>query len=119
MRKSGGQLSYDGKSVAAPHGVEALADGGYQVAIRPHHLLLRPPAREAIQLEAAVVRTEINGSESFLHPATDGTPWVAPTHGVHLLEVGQQRPGYVHLARLTVLHGPARPACAPARTPLG
>src|SRR3546814_11474969 len=92
MRKSGGQLSYDGKSVAAPHGVEALADGGYKVAIRPHHLLLRPPAREAIQVEAAVVTTEITGSESFVHGEHDGTRWAAITHGIPRFKIGHLTP---------------------------
>src|SRR3546814_18579949 len=114
MRKSGGQLSYDGKSVAAPHGVEALADGGYKVAIRPHHLPLRPPAREALQVEAAVVTTEITGSESFVHVEHDGKRRVALTPGVHRFEIAQRVPVYLHPAALLVFDGAHRLVAAPA-----
>jgi glycerol transport system ATP-binding protein len=43
MTKAGDRLSYDGKSIAAPPGTQALADGPYKIGIRPHHLMLHPP----------------------------------------------------------------------------
>src|SRR3546814_20749624 len=84
------------------------------VAIRPHHLLLRPPAREAIQVEAAVVTTEITGSESFVHVEHDGTRWVALTHGVHRFEIGQRVPVYLDPAGFLVFDGDDRLVAAPA-----
>src|SRR3546814_13535721 len=78
------------------------------VAIRPHHLLLRPPAREAIQVEAAVVTTEITGSESFVHVEHDGTRWVALTHGVQRFELGQRVPVYLDPAGFLVFDGADR-----------
>src|SRR3546814_14301547 len=77
MQKSGARLGYDGRQVAAPAGAAALPDGTYNVAVRPHHLMLRAPDGEAMAVEAAVATTEITGSESFVHLAHGGLRWVA------------------------------------------
>ena len=66
MTMTGGRLGYGGQSIAAPAGARGLADGAYKVAIRPHHLLLRRPNGEAIEVQATVSTTEITGSESFI-----------------------------------------------------
>jgi glycerol transport system ATP-binding protein len=114
MDKRGSQLSYDGKSITSPHGTEGLPDGTYKVAIRPHHLLLRPPAGEAIQVEASVSTTEITGSESFIHVEHDGLRWVALTHGVHRVEIGDRVPVYLDPAGFLVFDDDEQLVAAPS-----
>ncbi|MEO3430651.1 ABC transporter ATP-binding protein [Pelagibius sp. CAU 1746] len=114
MEKRGRQLSYDGKPIAAPAGTEGLPDGAYKVAIRPHHLLLHPPAGEAIQVEASVSTTEITGSESFVHVEHDGSRWVALTHGVHRVEIGDHVPVYLDPAGFLVFDADERLVAAPS-----
>ena len=113
MVKTGGQLSYDGKSIAAPAGTEGLADGTYTVAIRPHHLMLHPPQRATIQVEASVSTTEITGSESFIHVEHAGARWVALTHGVHRVEIGDRVPVYLDPAGFLVFDAEERLVAAP------
>ncbi|GAB4363138.1 MAG: ABC transporter ATP-binding protein [Kiloniellaceae bacterium] len=114
MQKAGGALRYDGKSIAAPAGTEGLPDGAYQVAIRPHHLLLHPPAGAAIEVEASVSTTEITGSESFVHVEHAGARWVALTHGVHRAEIGDRVPVYLDPAGFLVFDAEGRLVAAPA-----
>jgi len=114
MQKSGGRLIYDEKSVTVPPAVELLADGPYKVAIRPHHLLLRPPAGEAIEVQATVSTTEITGSESFVHVEHGGSRWVALTHGVHRLEIGDRVAVFLDPTGFLVFDAEDRLVAAPA-----
>lgn len=114
MVKAGGTLTYDGKSIAAPAGTENLADGTYKVAIRPHHLLLHPPAGATIEVEASVSTTEITGSESFVHVEHGGSRWVALTHGVHRAEIGDKVAVYLDPAGFLVFDAEERLVAAPA-----
>ncbi len=115
MEKRGNQLSYDGKSITAPAGTQGLADGAYKVAIRPHHLLLRPPPQgEALQVDASVSTTEITGSESFVHVEHGGSRWVALTHGVHRVEIGDRVPVYLDPAGFLVFDADERLVAAPS-----
>ena len=114
MVKSGANLSYDNKAIAAPPGSEALADGPYTVAIRPHHLMLHPPRNQAIEVQAAVSTTEITGSESFVHLEHDGQRWVALTHGVHRVEIGDKVPVYLDPAGFLIFDAQQRLVAAPA-----
>ena len=43
--------------------------------------------------------TELSGSESVAHFELPGAVWVSQSHGVHLYEVGEQRPFYLDAAR--------------------
>jgi len=113
MVKAGDRLSYDGKSIAAPPGTQALADGPYKIGIRPHHLMLHPPQREAIEVAAAVSTTEITGSESFIHLEHAGSRWVALTHGVHRVEVGDRVPVFLDPAGFLVFDAADRLVAAP------
>jgi glycerol transport system ATP-binding protein len=113
MHKTGGQLSFDGKSIAAPAGTASLPDGPYKVAIRPHHLLLHPPAGAAIQVEATVSTTEITGSESFVHVEHAGARWVALTHGVHRVAIGDRVAVYLDPAGFLVFDAEERLVAAP------
>lgn len=114
MVKAGGQLRYDDKTIAAPAGTESLADGPYTVAIRPHHLMLHRPAGAALEVTAAVSTTEITGSESFVHLEHGGSRWVALTHGVHRVEVGDKVPVYLDPAGFLVFDAQQRLVAAPA-----
>jgi len=114
MQKSGGRLGYDGKSIAAPAELAGLADGSYKVAIRPHHLLLRRPAGEALEVQAKVSTTEITGSESFIHLEHGGLRWVALTHGVHPVTTGDRVPVFLDPAGFLVFDGAERLVAAPA-----
>lgn len=119
MQKSGGRLAYDGKAVAAPAGAQHLPDGTYKVAIRPHHLLLHRPAREAIEVEATISTTEITGSESFVHVEHDGSRWVALTHGVHRVESGDRVPVYLDPAGFLMFDAEERLVAAPGPAATG
>ncbi|GAB4394432.1 MAG: ABC transporter ATP-binding protein [Kiloniellaceae bacterium] len=118
MDKTGDRLTYDGKSITAPAGTEGLADGRYKVAIRPHHLMLHPPRGEAIEVAAAVSTTEITGSESFIHVEHEGRRWVALTHGVHRVEIGDHVPVYLDPAGFLVFDAEDRLVAAPAQSAL-
>ncbi len=77
----------------APADWSGLRDGGYQLAFRPHQLLLRAPSvspDEAIAIDATVTVTEISGSESFVHATVAGEDWVAQASGAHRYEIGEQ-----------------------------
>jgi glycerol transport system ATP-binding protein len=114
MQKSGGRLSYDGKSIATPTGTETLADGLYKVAIRPHHLLLHRPSGESIEVQATVSATEITGSESFVHVEHGGSRWVALTHGVYRLEIGDRVAVFLDPTGFLVFDAEDRLVAAPA-----
>ncbi len=119
MVKSKGQMSFGGKSVAAPAAAQALADGPYQVGIRPHHLYLHRPAQQTLEIEAAVSTTEITGSESFVHVESEGERWVVLTHGVHRVEVGDTIPVFLDPGSFFVFDADDRLVAAPASTGSG
>ncbi len=119
MNKSGGNLVYDGKSITAPAGAAGLPDGDYKVAIRPHHLLLHQPRGEALMVEAAVSTTEITGSESFVHVEHSGARWVALTHGVHRVEIGDRVPVYLDPAGFLIFDAAERLVAAPGKVAAG
>ncbi|MGF1593513.1 MAG: ABC transporter ATP-binding protein [Kiloniellaceae bacterium] len=114
MQKAGDRLNYDGKSVTAPPGAAGLADGPYQVGIRPHHLQLRAPAGESIEVTAEVSTTEITGSESFIHVEHGGSRWVALIHGVHPVETGDRIPVFFDPAGFLMFDAEGRMVAAPA-----
>ncbi len=114
MVKAGGHLTYDSRSIAVPHGAEGLSDGTYKVAIRPHHLMLHPPKTDAIEVEASVSTTEITGSESFIHLEHGGLRWVALTHGVHRVDVGDRVPVFLDPDGFLIFDAEDRLVAAPA-----
>ncbi len=114
MEKAGGRLSYDSRSIAAPAGAAGLPDGRYKVGIRPHHLMLHPPKSAALEVMASVSTTEITGSESFVHVEHGGSRWVALTHGVHRVEIGDQVPVYMDPAGFLIFDAAERLVAAPA-----
>ncbi|WP_422366033.1 ABC transporter ATP-binding protein [Pelagibius sp.] len=114
MTKTQGSMSFAGKAVPVPPSAQDLADGAYKVGIRPHHLLLHRPAGAALEVTGAVSTTEITGSESFIHVESEGERWVALTHGVHRVEVGDHIPVYLDPASFFIFDGAERLVAAPS-----
>ncbi|NIA68863.1 ABC transporter ATP-binding protein [Pelagibius litoralis] len=114
MVKAQGMMSFGGGSVAVPSSAQDLADGAYKVGIRPHHLLLHRPEGSALEVQAAVSTTEITGSESFIHVESDGERWVALTHGVHRVEIGDRIPVYLDPSAFFVFDAADRLVAAPS-----
>ncbi len=67
---------------------EALADGRYVVAIRPHHVTPHAQAENSVRVEGRVLVTELSGSESIVHFELEGETWISQSHGIHAFEVG-------------------------------
>ena len=63
-------------------------DGGYTVAIRPHHIGLAANGRGGATLEGKVLIAELSGSDSVIHFAHGALSWVSQQHGVRAIEVG-------------------------------
>ncbi len=66
----------------------ALADGTYRLAVRPHYVTLKPPADHGVKLQGKVLVDELSGSESVVHFDMNGLRWVSQSHGTHVIEVG-------------------------------
>jgi glycerol transport system ATP-binding protein len=115
MIKSGNDLSFGGKSVAAPASAQGLADGPYRVAVRPHHLLLHAPAGICLELEAEVSTSEITGSESFIHVESSGARWVALTHGVHRVQPGDRIPVFLDPGSFFIFDAQDRLVASPSQ----
>lgn len=71
-----------------------LGDGGYQLAIRPHHVLPRAARSTTAEVDGVVSVTELNGSESSAHFQFDDNSWVSLAHGVHPYQVGERHRFY-------------------------
>jgi glycerol transport system ATP-binding protein len=60
----------------------------YTVAIRPHHIGLKPNGHAAATLGGKVLIAELSGSESVIHFAHGPLTLVSQSHGVRAIEVG-------------------------------
>lgn len=88
-RKRGNALELDqGPSWPAGRRAQAIPDGEYTIAIRPHHVTPASPGASAGAIDGRVIITEISGSESVIHFALGQESWVSLSHGVHRFEVG-------------------------------
>jgi glycerol transport system ATP-binding protein len=91
-------VTKQGKSLALPSGAtwptpEAFgrfADGGYVLALRPHHVTITQQSAGDVPISGTVSVTEISGSESVIHFSFEGTTWVSQSHGVHRIAVGSE-----------------------------
>ena len=66
------------------------SETGYTLAIRPHHLSLKPESEMDLKFNGTVTVTELTGSESFIHFDCNGNNWVALVHGICELNPGQE-----------------------------
>ena len=67
-----------------------LSDEQYSIGVRPHHLKLKKPNNESIKVDGNVTNTEVAGSETFIHFAKDDLKLVLLTHGVHIVDIGEE-----------------------------
>ena len=74
----------------------SLADGQYDIAIRPHFLTPTPHAEGAVEIDGTVEITELSGSESVAHFALGDQTWVALSAGVHPYTIGQNHRFYMN-----------------------
>jgi glycerol transport system ATP-binding protein len=65
-----------------------LADGEYEIGLRPHHVTPGKESDSSGLIEGKVLVTEISGSESVVHIDTGGQTWVSQAHGVHPYRIG-------------------------------
>ncbi len=101
LTKQGGELRFGNANVAnIPQKINALNDGDYTAAVRPHHLSLAPSEKHSVAVQAEVGTSEITGSETFVHVNANGNRWVVLTHGVHRVNPGEQITLYVDPASL-------------------
>lgn len=73
----------------------ALADGEYNVGIRPHHVTPTPPKAPSVSLRGIVQITELSGSESVAHLSLGDRTWVSTASGVHPYELGKEHEFYL------------------------
>ncbi len=66
-----------------------LADGEYEIGIRPHHVSTKKEAATSGIIKGRVLVTEISGSESVIHVEAAGQTWVSQSHGVHPQRIGE------------------------------
>ncbi|MDU0338962.1 ABC transporter ATP-binding protein [Bosea rubneri] len=104
----------DGASAPATGALAGLADGGYQVGFRAHHLGLQAAAGPGLSFDGTVIVSEIAGSESFIHVECAGARWVALVPGVQELEPGAAISVHVDPATVFVFDSDGRLAHAPA-----
>lgn len=90
-----GEFSFHGNSIPVPKNMSGLADGNYKIGVRPHHMLLEKPRGKSMKLDCKVSTTEITGSESFIHLASEDVNMVALMHGVHRVKIGDKIPAYL------------------------
>jgi glycerol transport system ATP-binding protein len=79
--------------------VQALADGAYTIAIRPHHITPVDSDRGQAMIEGRVLVAELSGSESVIHFDMNGQIWVSQSHGIHPFTVGSTAKLYVDVDR--------------------
>ncbi len=78
----------DGQAIPAVGLLAGLPDGAYLAGFRANHVRLGPPAGPSLEFRAAVLGTEITGSETFLHLDHHGERWVGLVPGVQAQEPG-------------------------------
>ncbi|GIL01811.1 MAG: ABC transporter ATP-binding protein [Alphaproteobacteria bacterium] len=88
--KAGHVLELEGGGrIPFPPELADIADAGYLIGFRAHHLSLTPSAPDSVALSARVNVVEITGSESFVHLDYAGQQWVMLAPGIHDFETGR------------------------------
>lgn len=81
--KNGSQMRLDQVVWELPKKYHSLADGDYQIAVRPHHVLPQKGHGSTVPVTGRVGVTELSGSESSAHFEFGDNGWVSLAHGVH------------------------------------
>ncbi|MEJ8561299.1 ABC transporter ATP-binding protein [Yoonia sp. GPGPB17] len=95
VTKVGDQIKMGDATWTAKGPANALSDGDYVVAVRPHHVTPTPSNTHTVSLSGHVLVTELSGSESSAHFRLPVGDWVSLSHGVHPYEVGADHPFYL------------------------
>jgi len=82
----------DGTSWQAADASADLADGQYQMAVRPHYVTPERKSDRQVALTGRVLVTELSGSESSAHFQMRDVAWVSLSHGVHPWDIGADHP---------------------------
>jgi glycerol transport system ATP-binding protein len=82
-----------------PENSDAIKDGRYTLAFRPHHVSLTQTPTHSVAVQAKVGTSEITGSETYIHVTCAGAHWVALTHGVQRVNNGDDITLYLNPAR--------------------
>jgi glycerol transport system ATP-binding protein len=96
IRKSDGEFVL-ADDVRWPAGgpLRELPEGGYTMAIRPHHVTPAPVSAGAVPIEGNVLVAELSGSESIVHFAVEAETWVSQSHGVRPYNIGERATFYI------------------------
>ncbi|MDY8109462.1 ABC transporter ATP-binding protein [Fulvimarina sp. 2208YS6-2-32] len=114
-KRGDGFKGRDGLAFAAAGSQRSLADGAYQIGIRPHHLSLKPAEGGMASLDARIALSEVTGSQSFIHADRGENRIVALVHGIHRVEPGEMIRLSFDPAKILVFSQDGR-ATAPARS---
>lgn len=89
VRKEGAKVHFPGGQIDNI-GTTALQmpDGEYRAGFRAHEMEIGTDTNSALSFETEVVSTELSGSETFVHLATNDTRWIGLVHGVQRFEIG-------------------------------
>ncbi len=80
----------------APEPLQSLADQGYTLGIRPHHLTLQAMADNAVVINGQVQVAELGGSHSVIRVTVEQNDWVSESHGIHPFQSGDRATLYLH-----------------------
>jgi glycerol transport system ATP-binding protein len=89
MKKGKTLTVFDGVTWPVQGAALTLADGTYDLALHPHHVLPVKSADAASAVKGRVLVTEISGSESVVHLDMGGYTWVSQAQGVHPYAIGE------------------------------
>lgn len=100
IRKQGDQF-FLGTEISwpVPQWMRSLDDHGYIMAVRPHHLVLKPEGAHHVPIKTQVKVVELSGSESVIHVDFEGNNWVSECHGIHPFERGAHTELYLQTDR--------------------
>ena len=96
VRKNGSQIEMGKISWTLSEAKQSMADGKYQIAIRPHHVLPVKQDETPVSVTGRIGVTELSGSESSAHFEFDGNSWVSLAHGVHPYSRGEDHTFYMN-----------------------
>lgn len=82
-----------------PSTAAALADGTYQLGVRPHHITLTPQGDASVPVRGSVLLNELTGSDSTIHADVAGNTWISQTQGIHKVQRGDSVELYVNPER--------------------
>lgn len=94
VSKVGDRMTMGEVSWTLPESHQAMSDGSYQLAIRPHHVLPLKHEGATVAVTGEIGITELSGSESSAHFMFDNHSWVSLAHGVHPYTRGEDHTFY-------------------------